>query len=243
MFLYWCGIMSDYSSYYLSLNDNFKDIISECLNEKNIPMHAKASSFLKDFKNWIEIIEDFSFETCIYNEAFQEYNSMILFWTMGLYKHAYFALRSCIELLSFGIFLSTNELNYRLWKQGQFDISWAAIVDENSGVYSKNFIKCFAPNFSSTNSAFLRLSKNLYRECSEYVHSNFNIIVTLPESFMFDQKTFEDLGKKAEIATQIITYLFLIRYNEKLDSVSKIKLENTIIENLSWLPEAHEFYN
>ena len=56
---------------------------------------------------------------------------------MGMYKYAFMALRGYLELTLFGIKLSTNEFDFKLWKSEKLDVSWKQIVDEEKVLFSK----------------------------------------------------------------------------------------------------------
>lgn len=99
--------MQEYVNEYKNINSGFANIISESLKTDNVQVHAKAASFIDDFQQWIELLED-SYEVILYKEALSEYRSMLLFWCMGLYKHAFISLRSYFEATLFGVQLSAN---------------------------------------------------------------------------------------------------------------------------------------
>ena len=156
--------MEKYLKEYQNINEKFSGIISESLTGKNLQMHAKASRFVEDYKQWIDFLED-SYEVVIYKEALAEYQSMLLFWCMGLYKHAFISLRSYFEATMFGIQLSTNELNFRLWKSETLDLYWSQIMDDNEGIFSKKFVQAFEPLFADEAYGMKEIAKRVYREC------------------------------------------------------------------------------
>ena len=65
--------MEKYLKEYQNINEKFSSIISESLTGKNLQMHAKASRFVEDYKQWIDFLED-SYEVVIYKEALADYN-------------------------------------------------------------------------------------------------------------------------------------------------------------------------
>ena len=234
--------MQDYLNQYKDINKQFGLVIEESLNDSNLQKHAKVANFIEDYETWISLIGN-SYEAIIYKEAISEYSAMLLFWNMGLYKYAFMALRGYFELTLFGIQLSSNELNFRLWKQAELDLYWSQIIDEESGIFSKQFIKAFQPLFLDEAKSMRLLAKSVYRECSEYIHTNYNTTNFLPEKTCFDQNVFELIGNKAESVNQIITFIFSVRY---LDSIVKndklIEFENCIMDNIGFLPCIREIY-
>ncbi len=82
-------------------------------------------------------------------------------------------MRQFFEYMLFAILLSTNDYCYKLWKIGRFDMSWTQIVDEQNGIFGKQFIGVYAEELDETKSSeLLTIAKIIYRECSEYVHGN-----------------------------------------------------------------------
>lgn len=234
--------MEKYLIQYQNINRQFGEIINESLQGNNLRMHAKAASFIEDYEAWISLINE-SYEAEVYKEALLEYKAMLLFWNMGLYKYSFMALRGYFELTLFGIQLSTNELNYRLWKQSELDLYWSQIVDLDNGIFSAKFIKAFQPSFVKTGKSMLSLAKSVYRECSEYIHSNSNTMDFLPETTCFVQKVFESIASKVETINQVISFMFTVRYLEEVIHKNKLaEYENCIMDNIGFIPCISEIY-
>jgi hypothetical protein len=53
------------------------------------------------------------------------------------------ALRLSFELLLGTAYFSANELHLRQWLCGERDIVWSALIDSESGVLSKQFVRAF----------------------------------------------------------------------------------------------------
>lgn len=234
--------MDKYLEQYQSINRQFGKIINESLQGSNLRIHAKASAFIDDYEKWMSLIVD-SYEVGIYKEALSQYKAMLLFWNMGLYKYSFMALRGYFELTLFGILLSTNELNFRLWKQSELDLYWSQIVDVDNGIFSSKYIKAFQPAFVETSKSMLNIAKSVYRECSEYIHSNYNTSDFLPEKTIFMQEVFENIADKVETVNQVISFTFTVRYLEEVIKKGKIsEFENCIMDNIGFLPCINEIY-
>ncbi len=234
--------MEEYLKQYQNINKQFGEIIGESLQGANLRTHAKAASFIEDFEAWMMLVND-SYENCIYKEALSQYKAMLLFWNMGLYKYSFMALRGYFELTLLGIQLSTSELNYRLWKQSEMDLYWSQIVDPDNGIFSVKFIKAFQPSFIENGKSMLAIAKNVYRECSEYIHSNYNTVGFLPETTRFAQDVFDNIASKVETINQVISFMFTVRYLEKLIRDGKLaEYENCIMDNIGFVPCISEVY-
>ena len=224
--------MEKYLKEYQNINEKFSGIISESLTGKNLQMHAKASRFVEDYKQWIDFLED-SYEVVIYKEALAEYQSMLLFWCMGLYKQAFISLRSYFEATMFGIQLSTNELNFRLWKSETLDLYWSQIMDDNEGIFSKKFVQAFEPLF--TDEAY---------GMKEIIHNNYGATSLLPKATQFDQAIFELLADKVESINQVIVFALTMRYVEDIIEKDKLsEFEEVIMDEIGYLGCAQEIYN
>ena len=187
--------MQEYVNEYKNINSGFANIISESLKTDNVQVHAKAASFIDDFQQWIELLGD-SYEVILYKEALSEYRSMLLFWCMGLYKHAFISLRSYFEETLFGVQLSANEWKFRLWKNGSLDLYWSQITNENDGIFSSKFVDAFSPLFCKEATGMRRIAIEVYRECSEFIHNNYGATTSLPDATQFDQKIFSLIADK-----------------------------------------------
>lgn len=234
--------MEKYLRQYQDINKKFGEIINESLQGSNLRLHAKASAFIYDYETWISLVNE-SYEVRLYKEALSEYKAMLLFWNMGLYKYSFMALRGYLELTLFGIHLSTNELDFRLWKHSELDLYWSQIVNVDNGIFSCRFIKAFQPAFVETGKAILNIAKSVYRECSEYIHSNYNTSAFLPQGTCFEQEIFEVIANKVETVNQVITFMFTVRYLEVVIKKDKIvEFENCIMDNIGFLPCISEIY-
>ena len=232
----------EYLKQYQNINKQFGKIIGESLQGANLRIHAKAASFIEDYEAWIKL-NDGAYETCVYKEALSQYKAMLLFWNMGLYKYSFMALRGYFELTLFGIQLSASELNYRLWKQSEMDLYWSQLVDPDNGIFSAKFVKAFQPSFIENAKSMLVIAKNVYRECSEFIHSNYSTVDFLPEATRFSQDVFDCIASKVETINQVISFMFTVRYLEKLICENKLEeYENCIMDNIGFIPCISEVY-
>ena len=60
--------------------------------------------------------------------------------------------------------MSSNDFYFRRWKSGQEDMRWGSITDTNTGVFSKSFIRAYAPEFADRNTELHSIATNVYRE-------------------------------------------------------------------------------
>ncbi|MFI8651568.1 hypothetical protein KZA05_04525 [Bacillus amyloliquefaciens] len=235
--------MASCEDIYKDLNYKCQKILLESFSEDNAGLQSKSHSFLSDLQNWIEIIDNRP-EADIIKNAQLEYQYSLLAIVQGQYRQAYMALRLFMEQILAAVYFSSNEFELRLWKQGNRDIFWAEITDDEKGIFSKKFVQAFFPPLVEEQNIFLQMAKNIYRECSEFCHGNYHTQVTLNKSLAFNKETFEDWHAKAECARMIILYAFSVRYFEFLGLQQKQeKVEASIMEYLGHLTSVQSFYD
>ena len=227
--------MQEYINEYQNINGEFAKIISKSLESDNLQTHAKAASFMDDFQQWIDLLSD-SYEVVLYKEALSEYRSMLLFWCMGLYKHAFISLRSYFEATLFGVQLSANELNFRLWKSEALDLYWSQITNENDGIFE-------SPLFCKEALYMRKIAVEVYRECSEFIHNNYGATTRLPKATQFNQEIFNLLGDKVESINQVIMFVMTMRYMELIRKKEEISnFEEPIMDLIGYLTCVQEIY-
>lgn len=230
--------MSLYQGKYKEINNKFGEIIEISLTTPNDEKHAKLEAFFGDYAKWISVVKD-SNEKIIYEEAKSEYRTMLLFMCMGLYKNAYMSLRGYFELTLFGVLISTSDLDFRLWKQGLKDIHWSEITNQEHGIFSKRYIEIYNEMLLQEKDNISGLAKELYRNCSEYIHGGYKII-NEDVDISFDQKIFDNLCNQVNQANRVITYAFCVRYGEDLQkSEVKEELHESILEQLADISAIH----
>lgn len=123
------------------------------------------------------------------------------------------------------------------------DLYWSQIVDPDNGIFSGKFVRAFQPSFVETAKSMLAIAKNVYRECSEYIHSNYSTADFLPETTRFAQDVFESIANKVETINQVISFMFTVRNLEKLIHEDKLaEYENCIMDNIGFIPCISEVY-
>lgn len=235
--------MKDCKQLYLLLNEKLHFVIEETLIEENIKAQSISHNFVADFEKWIDQLS-INNEVILYKSALIEYQHALLYVAQGLYRQAFNSLRFCLEHTLFGVYLSASEFNFRRWKSGQLDVYWSMITDENQGIFSKLFIDVFNAEFSEKSTELRKMSKLVYRECSEFTHENFKVASLIPEAIRYDEKLFNYWQDKADTVRYIIIMMFFIRYNEKIQSKNiAVELESSIMEYIGIMPQVQAFYD
>jgi len=228
---------------YTLMGKNLINVTKDTLTSTNIIMQSESQMFINDYEKWLDCIGDRS-EKILYQTALGEYATALMFTVQGLYRQAFASLRFCLEHTLFGIYLSVNELQYRTWRNGELDISWSALTDVDTGIFSKLFINAFAPELYEKSCELRNIAKAVYRECSEFVHGNFKTTVVLPEHVKYNDALFHSVHEKADSIKYLITMVFCIRYRDLLNDPLLLKeLEQPIMSNIGTIPLVQELYS
>lgn len=226
----------DIKTQYTNICNELSQIVQNSLNDSNAQNHAKASCFLNDVMKVLSSL-DKRYEFTIYQEALNEYRNCLLFWSTGLYKHAYMALRSYFELFLFGIKLSHNEFEFRLWKNGNKDLYWSEITDDDNGIFSSIYIKSFCIELIEYNNQYGNLAKTCYRVCSEYIHNNYNRFIG-DKPIEFNQDEFDNISTLIKSINNIICFQFFVRYWDWVSATGSVHIiEDMICDNIGFIPE------
>lgn len=198
--------------------------------------------FVNDFRTWVTCLKDIPQSILLFS-SLNECATANLFCCQGLYKHSMISLRLCLEHCLYGIHMSSNDFYFRRWKSGHEDMKWATITDSNTGIFSKSFIRAYAPEFEDRSAELNSITSNVYRECSEYIHGNYSKLNCLPGQNEFSQ----DMLRKYTSGFQSISYLLsialVIRFKELIIREDLLPtLENAIMHNIGMLPEIQLLY-
>ncbi|MCQ4088250.1 hypothetical protein [Saccharibacillus sp. JS10] len=220
------------SNYYNDIAKKNLEIMQLTLSDtKNSSIQGDNHSFLNDLSKWADILEG-RLENEIYKTAFKEYQYCLIFALQGYYRQAYNSLRFFIEHTHAGLYFSVRELELRQWIDGKRDIYWNNILDENTGFFSTDFFKVFAPDFIEELSSYKTLAKLLYRECSEFIHGNYSTYSAVPNTLYYDENTFKTFSKKVNSSINLITFSLTSRYLNVLNDKQKSELESSILDRI-----------
>lgn len=219
------------------------DIQNMSLNGDKECMFSKCEHFSSFYGNWIQQIRTLSIEQIgMFELSLREYELSLMFAVSGLYKQAMESVRFSLEHALFSIMLSTNELHFRLWKSSSKDETWAEIVNPETGVYGDRFISAFAPELIDHGATLQTLARNVYRECSEYVHGNYSVMQEIPLRIEYNEVLYNKFFEKADSVAYLISFALTIRYWDKLDGSMLSVLEGAIMSYLSTIPEILALY-
>ena len=213
-------------------NSLFSDIIKTSFDSE---LNAKLSNtfqFLDDLNLWQETLNKNN-DVTILASAIQEFELGFQALVCGQYRYAFTAQRYFLEQMCWFIHLSTNELQLRHWKLGLKDISWAGLTDNDTGVFSKTFIRAFYSEAEEEGGHILTMVTKLYRETSEYVHGNFTKSISLPSKIEFDKETVSTWLGFMDTAKLAVLFLLFVRFGLDIENKCLHKFEAMAQDELS----------
>lgn len=219
------------------------EVHSRSLADDRARQFAHCEQFSSFFGTWIAELNKLNIEqTYMFELALREYVASLVFVATGLYKQAMGSLRFSLEYTLFSIMLSSNELNYRLWKGHQKDEIWAETMHPETGVYGSVFIKAFAPELKEQGAPLQTLARSVYRECSEYVHGNYEVMQETPLHITYKEELFNSFIDKADSVAYLITFAMTIRFWDILKGDFLTVMEPAIMSYLGTIPEIIALY-
>ncbi|MBX3230789.1 MAG: hypothetical protein KIT84_01120 [Labilithrix sp.] len=195
---------------------------------------------MSDMQLWIDVLADRD-ESLLLKKAQAEFQVALSLLSIGSYRYAFVALRSCLELALTGVQHSAHALWHSQWKAGRRDIVWASLSDDSDGVLSPTYAKEFAPGLESETRHVAAIAKSAYRQCSEFVHGNLAVDELVSNVYVFSQNSFKRWHEVAENVQFVIVFALAMRFLSRLDSTQLAVLEQCLIERLGHLTVVREF--
>lgn len=234
--------MSNYELLLL-INSKARENIEKIQTLGKMDEISRNITFIDDLQKWISRCDSLSTLPLVV-EAQDKCVCSIFLCAQGFYKAAISSLRQSLEHMLFAILLSTNDYQYKLWAAGQFDMSWTQAMDSDNGVFGVRFIQMYAMELEERSSELLTLAKNTYRECSEYIHGNYEKLTKPSEKIEFKENSLRIFLDYFDNVRYLICMALLIRYRHIFDDKDVVQeLESVVMGNLQTLPEVQNIYN
>lgn len=213
----------DIVQYFTKINESCQKVFKETMqNPGKLGIVHDLSSSLYE---WAESVES-SEEKELLENVGNQIEASALNVTTGLYRQAFYSLRLALELLLATIYFSVNKLDYMEWINGNGDIYWSKIKDEDNGVLSKRFVKAYFPELLENQEEYSTKTVTLYRKLSEYVHGNYETWQKKGPVIIQKQELFEEYLSYVNTFKDISTFYLICRYlktmpSDKCDSISE----------------------
>lgn len=236
------SIHLDCFAHFQQMNLGCTDNLNSSFEAENLLLQAECYQYTIDISNFIKHIPN-SNVVRILECATREYQKGLLLLSQGHYRHAFFALRLFFEQSLRAIYLSGNETHLQHWMTDSHDVSWGTIIDDQWGVFSKNFARAYFPNLSPEISHYRAISEKVYREMSEYVHGNERNNSILPATLAFSPSLFKIWHERSKVVQLLVTLSLTVRYISNMSNNDFISAEHFILENVGFLESVRELFN
>lgn len=223
-------------THFSTLNQEFSNVIEQSFSSEKSVKITELFQFIDDLNVWYELLESKE-DTTILISAIKEYEFGFQAALNGQYRYAYAAQRYFLEQICRFIYLSTNELHLRHWKLGIRDISWASLIDEEDGIFSKVFIRAFYDEVEEEGKHMISLSSKLYRETSEFIHGNFSKVTVMPSKINFDETLLDKWLDFVETSKFLTVFLLSVRFSKGLNSSELNLIEDMVKDELGGIEE------
>lgn len=200
---------------------------------------AQQYVFGAELETWLSALAGRP-ERALYEVAHREYFVAMLNLVQGQYRNAFKGLRLVLELQLQGILLSTDPIGLSEWLRNAKGTSWAAIVDEDNGVFSHRFAKAFFPGLEERVGAYRGVAKTLYTELSQTTHGNMSVAIQLPDSIAFTAEAFDTWCQKAETLRSTVHLGLTLRYLVELEPERTGLIEGMLLDRLGSIAPVRE---
>jgi len=231
----------DLNQYYKDIFESSSITMMESLKRDN--ELAKIHCFVEDLLTWYDVLKTSRGEVVILQYAANELQFFALSLVSGLYRQSFTSLRLALELSLSAIFFSTNELDFREWEKGQRDIYWNQLIDADDtdrGIFSKRWARGFFPELEDRVKSYNRLTKDTYRNLSEFVHGNAFTWEVNKANIRFNEQLFNHGMDNFSNLSKIISFALCLRFLKSINSSSIHRLQAHLLEFLGHIEEVRK---
>ncbi|MCC6830527.1 MAG: hypothetical protein IT200_04205 [Thermoleophilia bacterium] len=148
----------------------------------------------------------------------------------GMFRPAFGSLRLALEVGSWGIFLSTDEMASRRWLTNLQDVSWSMAVAGERGVLTTQFANVFFPELAEHVDDYHGRATSLYRTLSGFVHGEVRTHA-LAGTIAYSEESLSQVRVAIGDVGELLLFMFLLRYASdihSLTSAAEAALQNAL---------------
>jgi len=233
----------DLDSHYRHLTTVAQSVLDEALSDPQVKLDmGKSLALLSDLHSMIDCLSGRP-ETEMLSAAALEYQYGLYAISTGAYRHAFLSLRLTLEMTLNAFLFSAYEIHMQQWRRGSRDTSWKAIVDEDEGLFSKQYYAAFCPTLIGLVGQYRGIAVATYRECSQYVHGNPHTHALIGNTVKFQKPIIENWHSLAQSAHLLLLFCFCGRFGESRDNKIRSTMKPIISETFSHTEELKELFN
>ena len=219
------------------------EAFDQALSDQEVAQElTEATQQIKDLTSFVDCISKRA-EHYVFKLALRELNQSFLAALNSHYRQSFSGQRLSLELWFAGIQFSTNELGFRKWKMNEKDIIWGSLINADDGILSLGMARIYWTSAENRVPAYRNIAEKIYRECSQFVHGNNETHDYLPQTFGYSKKVMQDWKNNLDTITLLLSFTFLLRFNEELTILDYEKLTQPITDILGHVSEARNLLN
>lgn len=230
------------ASYFRDLHARCGQILEDTIAQDDDRRQAQSHALVEDLGACLSVLDPAP-ETYVWRAAVREYQFALLALAQGHYRNSFVSLRLFLELTLGAVHYSANRLELQEWLGGDRDLNWNALTDSENGVLSKRFARAFFPGLQDEVPSYTRMAKNVYRECSEYVHGNRQTHDLLPEGLGLQMDVFHLWHEKADVVGLLVFFAYSVRYLNALGGETRCQIESVVLDRVGHLPAVRALFD
>lgn len=151
--------------------------------------------------------------------------------SLGMYRQAFTSLRLAFELGLGSILFSVEKISFYNWLQGEDDIKWSKITNNECGIFSDRYLKAFFPQALILQEVLKTSANGNYRKLSEYVHGNHETWQINGLKLIYNENQLYDFFSSFKYITESLICNLFIRYVKdiKKEELEKLDFLNEIL--------------
>lgn len=221
------------------LNASCSTVLRETFAEAGEAALAERYVFVAELDAWSTALVGRP-EHALFEIAHREYLVSMLSLSQGMYRNAFKGLRLVLELHLQGVLLSADPIGLSEWLRSARDTIWAAIMDEQNGIFAARFAQAFFPELEGRMGGIAGITRSLYRELSECTHGNVPNAILLPKDIRFDVDAFQTWCNKADTLMSIVHFALALRYLNELQGGRRRAVEYILLDRLGSISAVRE---
>lgn len=159
-----------------------------------------------------------------------EYQHALYSASFAQYRQSHISLRLFFELSLCSVLFSAHEIDMHLWLKDEKDSNWTAIISNETGVLSKQFVGAFFPELKEHCDQYRAMAATLYRECSQFVHGNRHSFNGIDGKIKYNAEILESWIDRADTAFRVVKFTFACRYLRGANHEQRSELEQMLLE-------------
>lgn len=229
------------SQMFLQAHEASARALSATLAGDLMPKVSTCHHFIDDLALWAKALSGHAVAPLL-QLAKLEYEFAVFAAVRADYRSAFTRLRLFVELVCLSAYGSTHRIHLAEWLSGDQDTAWGLMMHEKDGILSPRFCQCFAKELTPEVGHIRGLTRNLYRDCSQFVHGNVHSTADVPIHIEFDRDTLERWLSRCDSSMVSMTFVLALRFSVDLDRATLDKLREPILERVGNMSQMQELF-